>query len=74
MASMRWQDKRVGLVNFGVWRFEIFDGLDGGWKLVLHPPLGCNLKPEAMTTNHVNGLAQLLEQARKQVSTLEVAN
>jgi hypothetical protein len=38
------------------------------------PPLGCNLKPEAMTTNHVNGLAQLLEQARKQVSTLEVAN
>ena len=71
---MRCQEKRVGLVNFGVWRFEIFDGLDGGWKLVLHPPLGCNFKPEAMTTNHVNGLAQLLEQARKQVSTLEVAN
>jgi len=71
---MRCQEKRVGLVNFGVWRFEIFDGLDGGWKLVLHPPLGCNLKPEAMTTNHVNGLTQLLERARKQVSTLEVAN
>ena len=71
---MRCQEKRVGLVNFGVWRFEIFDGLDVGWKLVLHPPLGCNLKPEAMTTNQVNGLAQLLERARKQVSTLEVAN
>ena len=71
---MRCQEKRVGLVNFGVWRFEIFDGLNGGWKLVLHPPLGCNLRPEAMTTNQVNGLAQLLKQAREYVSTLEVPN
>ena len=69
---MRCQDKRVRLVNFGVWRFEIFDGLNGGRKLMLHPPIGCELKPEAMTTSQVNGLAQLLEQARKHVSSLGV--
>jgi hypothetical protein len=70
---MRCQEKRVGLVNFGIWRFEIFDGFDGGWKLVLHPPLGCDIKPKTMTTNKVTGLAQLLEQARQHVSTLGVA-
>lgn len=70
---MRCQEKRVGLVNFGIWRFEIFDGFDGGWKLVLHPPLGCDIKHKTMTTNQVTGLAQLLEQARQHVSTLGVA-
>lgn len=47
---MRCREPRVGLINFGVWRFEIFDDLKVGWKLVLHPPIGCAIKPETMTT------------------------
>jgi hypothetical protein len=68
---MRRQEKRVGLVNFDAWRFEVFEGRDGGWKLVLHPPVGCSLKPETIKTDQANGLEELLEHAKQYAFRLE---
>ena len=55
---------RVGLFSFGAWRFEVFDQMVGGWKIILHPAPGTSLAPQILVTDQANGLAQLLDQAR----------
>lgn len=54
---------RVGLFSFGAWRFEVFDQVAGGWKIILHPAPGETLTPQILITDQVNGLSQLLDRA-----------
>jgi hypothetical protein len=55
---------RVGLLSFGAWRFEVFDQAAGGWKIILHPAPGSSVSPQTLLTDHANGLAELLQQAK----------
>jgi hypothetical protein len=55
---------RIGLFNFGAWRFEVFDQAEEGWKIILHPAPGTTLSPQILITDQDNGLPQLLDRAR----------
>lgn len=55
---------RVGLLSFGAWRFEVFDQAAGGWKIILHPAPGSSVSQQTLTTDHANGLAELLKKAK----------
>jgi hypothetical protein len=55
---------RVGLFNFGAWRFEVFDQAEEGWKIILHPAPGTHLSAQILITDQANGLPQLLDRAR----------
>ncbi len=55
---------RVGLLSFGAWRFEVFDQAAGGWRIVLHPAPGSSVSQQTLTTDHANGLAELIQKAK----------
>jgi hypothetical protein len=56
--------RTFGLFSFGAWRFEVFDRMSGGWKIILHPAPGTSIAPQILVTDQANGLPQLLDQAR----------